>query len=140
MMRRFLLFLAISAGLYAQREMTVAQLTGFVQSSAAQHSDDRAVAEVVKKIKLTEKLDQRTASALMSLGGPKTANALHDLSEGSRDLPDPPPPAAAPPKLPPRILTTPDSEERVKILDAVREYALNYTANLPNFICTQVTR
>jgi len=141
MTRRLALLFAISTALYAQREMTVAQLSGFIKSSVAQHLDDRSIAEVVKKIKLTEKLDQRTASSLMSLGaGPKTANALHDLSEASASLPDPPAPGAAPPKPPRRILTTPDSEERVKILDAVREYALNYTANLPNFICTQVTR
>jgi hypothetical protein len=39
----------------------------------------------------------------------------------------------------PVMLTEPDSVERTKILDAVREYALNYTQNLPNFICMQVT-
>jgi hypothetical protein len=27
-----------------------------------------------------------------------------------------------------------------KILDAIKEYASNYTANLPNFVCVQVTR
>ena len=137
----FVLFIAFAAALYAQRQMTVAELSGFIKSSVAQHLDDRSIAEIVKKTKLTEKLDQRTATALMSLGaGPKTANALHDLAEASAALPDPPSPTAAPPRPPPRILTAPDSVEQAKILDAVREYALNYTANLPNFICTQVTR
>jgi len=140
--RRLALFLAISAALYAQRQMTIAQLTGFIKSSVAEHLDDRSIAEMLKKTKLTEKLDQRTATGLMSLGaGPKTANALHDLSEASANLPDPPSPAAAAaPKAPARTFTVPDSEEQAKILDAVREYALNYTASLPNFICTQVTR
>jgi len=33
-----------------------------------------------------------------------------------------------------------DSIEQAKIIDAAREYALNYTKQLPNFICVQVTR
>jgi hypothetical protein len=141
MIRRFALMLTISAALYAQRQMTVAQLAGFIKSSVVQHLDDRSIAETVKKIKLTEKLDQRTATELMSLGaGPKTANALHDLVAESAGLPDPPSPNAPAPRPAPRMLTVPDSVEQAKVLDAVREYALNYTANLPNFICTQVTR
>jgi hypothetical protein len=141
MTRRLALLFTISVALYAQRQMTVAQLSGFIKSSVASHLDDRSIAETVKKIKLTEKLDQRTATELMSLGaGPKTANALHDLSEASAGLPDPPAPTAPAPKPAPRMVTLPGLEDRGKILDAVREYALNYTAGLPNFICTQVTR
>ena len=35
---------------------------------------------------------------------------------------------------------TPDAAEQARALAAVREYALNYTAKLPDFICTQVTQ
>jgi len=44
------------------------------------------------------------------------------------------PPARPTPKPPP------SSEEQAAILTDVREYALNYSKNLPDFICTQVTR
>jgi hypothetical protein len=98
---------------------------------------------------------------LMSLGaGIRTSAALRELATASAGLPAPPPPAVAPgaaaPGAPPPgtsdarltistkprtpMLTEPDSQEREKILDAVREYALNYTQSLPNFICTQVIR
>ena len=38
-----------------------------------------------------------------------------------------------------RPIAPPTSEEQAAILDEVREYALTYSANLPDFICTQVT-
>jgi hypothetical protein len=140
-MKRLALFVVISTALYAQRQMTVAQLSGFIKSSVAQHLDDKSVAEILKKTTLTEKLDARTLTELMNLGaGPRTSAALHDLSTASASMPAAASPAIAAPKPPPRILTAPDSVEQTRILDAVREYALNYTANLPNFICTQVTR
>ena len=41
----------------------------------------------------------------------------------------------APPPIPP-----PSSEEQGRILNNVREYAIDYSRRLPNFICTQVTR
>jgi hypothetical protein len=41
---------------------------------------------------------------------------------------------------PRQVTVAPDEADRSKILDAVREYALNYSETLPNFICTQVTR
>ena len=34
----------------------------------------------------------------------------------------------------------PSSEEQAGIINDVREYALNYSKNLPDYICTQVTR
>jgi len=46
--------------------------------------------------------------------------------------------AALPPIVPPP--PTPPTEEQLKIIEEVRENALAYTNNLPNFICLQVTR
>jgi hypothetical protein len=43
-----------------------------------------------------------------------------------------------PPK--PKPIPPPDSEEQARILAAVRKYALDYSKNLPDFICAQVTR
>ena len=34
----------------------------------------------------------------------------------------------------------PDAAEQVQVIGEMREYALNYTAKLPNFLCLQVTR
>src|SRR6185437_9901616 len=41
-------------------------------------------------------------------------------------------------KAPP--IPPPDSIRQQKILGLMRQYALSYTQNLPNFICVQVTR
>ena len=142
MILRMILLIAISASAYAQRTMTVAQLTGFIKSSVEQNLDDKQVAEVLKRTKLSEKLDQRALGQLMNLGaGPRTSAALRELSETSMSLAGP---TAAPPAPAPKpvrvVIMAPSPEEQSKILDAIREYALNYTQNLPNFFCTQVTR
>jgi hypothetical protein len=137
---RFLLVLVTAAILTAagEQNMTVAQLVMFIRSSVQLKQPDRQVAEYLRKIKLTDKLDDRTIEDLQSLGaGPKTVAALRELGDASASLrvapPPPPPPVYVPP--PP-----PSSVEQAKIIDEAREYALNYTKQLPNFICVQVTR
>jgi hypothetical protein len=137
---RFLLVLVAAAILTAAGEMnmTVAQLVMFIRSAVQLKQPDRQVAEYLRKVKLKDKLEDRTIEDLQSLGaGPKTVAALRELGEASTSLtvapPPPPPPVYVPP--PP-----PDSVEQAKIIDQTREYALNYTKQLPNFICVQVTR
>ncbi len=137
---RYLLVLVTAAVLFAAGEMnlTVAQLVMFIRSSVQLKQPDRQVAEYLRHVKLTDKLEDRTIEDLQSLGaGPKTVAALRELAEASANLtvapPPPPPPVYVPP--PP-----PSSEEQAKIIDQTREYALNYTKQLPNFICVQVTR
>ncbi len=39
-----------------------------------------------------------------------------------------------------QTIPPPDSVRQREILDSIRQYALNYTQNLPNFVCAQVTR
>lgn len=136
-----LTFLLIAAMVFAQRTMTVAQLAGFIKSSVEQKLDDKEVAEVLKRTRLSERLDQKALSDLMSLGaGPRTSLALRELSETSAGRPAPPAaPSAAAPKRPAISTLNPTPEQQSQILDGIREYALNYTASLPNFICTQVT-
>ena len=113
--------------------MTVAQLVMFIRSSVELKQPDRQVAEYLRKIKLTDKLDDRTIEDLQSLGaGAKTVAALRELSEASTSLPVAPPPPPKPVYIPP---PPPDSVEQAKIIDQAREYALNYTKQLPNFIC-----
>ena len=51
----------------------------------------------------------------------------------------PPPVAAAPAPPPPQGPPPPNSQELAEILDLIRANAINYSNNLPNFLCTQVT-
>ncbi len=129
-----LFFLAAPA--LAQRALTVAQVIAFVDSQIKLKGDDRATADFLRDIKLTQKLNDRDVEDLQGKGaGPRTIQALRKLSEDSAGLPAAPPPPAPPPVTPP-----PSAAEQTAILAAMREYALNYTKNLPNYMCVQTTR
>jgi hypothetical protein len=118
--------------------MTVDQLRGFIRSSVQQRLADKDVAGYLKQIKLSNKLDDSTIEDLQGLGaGPKTVEALKVLGTATKDLTPPPPPA---PKVVAKPIPPPDSKEQADVLKDVTEYALLYAKNLPNFICTQVTR
>lgn len=137
---RFLLVLVTAGILTAAGEMTmtVAQLVMFIRSSVELKQPDVKVAEYLRKVKLTDKLDDRTIEDLQSLGaGAKTVAALRELGEASAGLRAAPPPPPRPVYVPP---PPPDSTEQARIIDETREYALNYTKKLPDFICVQVTR
>jgi hypothetical protein len=123
----------------AQQQLTVDKLTEFITSSISQKMADKDVAAFLASVKLTEKLTPRTVEDLQSKGaGPRTVAALSHLAEISATLPAPGPKAAAPkPKpLPP----PPSYEEQQRVIEEAREYALNYSKTLPDFICLQVTR
>jgi hypothetical protein len=127
-----------SSTLFAQMRMTVDQLRAFVQSSKQLGHSDKQVADYLKKVKLVNQLDDSAIEDMQGLGaGPKTVEVLKSLADGAKSLPPPPPP-------PPRVVTVaapgPDAREQGRILQDVREYALDYVKHLPNFICTQVTR
>jgi len=69
--------------------------------------------------------------------GPKTVQALRELSATTGNLP------AAPPIAPPPVavvIPPPSREEQKQVLGAATEHALTYLKTLPDFICTQVTR
>jgi len=137
---RCLLVLVTALTLSAAGEMplTVAKLTEFIKSAVQMKSPDKQVAETLRHFKMTEKLDDRTIEELQSLGaGSKTVAALKELGDASASLPEAAPPAPKPVVVP---LDPPDSIEQGKILDEAREYVMNYTKSLPNFICVQVTR
>ena len=135
-----LLFVSLAAAAPAQTKMSVEQVVGFVKSSVQLHEDDRKVAEVVKKIQLSNQLDARTVETLQTLGaGRLTVAALRALITESASLPaaPAPPPAPAGTAAP---IPAPDAEAQKKILAAITEDAVNYSKGLPNFICLQVTR
>jgi len=137
---RCLLIVLTAALLTAASEMnmTVAQLVMFIRSSVELKQPDNKVAEYLRHVRLTDKLDDRTIEDMQSLGaGSKTVAALRELSDASATLPAAAPPPPKPVYVPP---PPPDSIEQGKIIDQARDYALNYTKQLPNFICVQVTR
>ena len=132
------LLLAVCLGVQAQGTITVDQLVSFIRSAIQRKQDDRQVATYLLKVHLSNRLEDRTVEELQALGaGVKTVAALHVLRDASANLspalPLPPPTEAKP--IPPA-----SAAEQKKVLGEATEYALNYEKNLPNFICTQVTR
>ena len=129
--------LCVLAGL-AQQQVTVDRLTEFLNSALSQKQPDKDIAAALAGMKLSQKLDTRTIEELQGRGaGPKTVAALTRLAEASASLPAPGPKAEAPR---PKPLAPPSYEEQQAVLNAAREYALNYSRSLPDFICLQVTR
>jgi hypothetical protein len=124
-----------------QRALTVAEVTSFIKNTVKQRQDDRLVADyLLKHMKMKERLDDKTVEELQGMGaGPRTTSALRKLSQESAGLPVaapvlPPAPVVVPPPIPP-----PSAQEQAEIIDLVRVNAINYSNNLPNFLCTQVT-
>jgi hypothetical protein len=123
----------------AQGPMTISELNAFIKSQIKMKGDDRSTADFLRKVKLTQKLEDKTVEELQGLGaGPKTIAALRKLEEESASLAAAPPPRPPAAKAPPK--PAPDSMEQAEVIAAMREYALNYTAKLPNFLCLQITR
>jgi len=137
-MRAVIWLLVAVLTLTAQMRLTVRQLSSFIESSIRMGHDDRKVADYLKRVALKERLDARTVETLQGLGaGPRTVEVLRLLAESSKNLPAPEPApakAVAAPKPPP------GKAEQEEVLAQASEYAQNYVKNLPNFICTQVTR
>jgi hypothetical protein len=124
-------FLALGAWqVYAQLNMTADQVFTFIRSSIQLHHDDRKVADYVKKIKLSDKLDERRVEELQGMGaGRATVAALRALSSSSASLPEPPPPVVAAPKP---VIPPPNSIEQAQILHDMIENARNYSKSLPD--------
>jgi len=137
---RWVFVLATVLGMAAATEMslTVDKLVAFIRSSIQLKQPDRQVAEYLKHVKLSQKLEDQTIEELQGMGaGPKTVSALKELGTVSASLPLAPPPEAKPVATP---IPGPDSIEQAKIIDEVRNYVKNYTKQLPNFICVEVLR
>jgi hypothetical protein len=131
--------LAICSFAFAQAgTYTINQLREFLRSTIQQKTPDVEVAKFLRGVRLSERLDDRTIEDLQGQGlGPKTVAVLHNLGATTASLPKArpePPPPPPPPQKPP-----PSSEEQAQIIEDARENSLNYTRNLPNYICWQVT-
>jgi len=93
---------------------------------------DSELAKSLRKLNLNVKLDNRTAEELESeMSGPRSIAELENLREITRDMPLPAvlPWFASP--LPP------NADELRAIFGVVLRKTLVYTANLPDFICTE---
>jgi hypothetical protein len=120
-------------------KMTVQQLISFVKSQQQlikeRKSTDKATADFLAKVKLTDKLDESVIEDLQGEGaGRETIKALERLKEQSQGLTA----VSLAPKLPDEPIPIPSSEEQAKILDEVRDYVMNYDSSLPDFICLEV--
>lgn len=136
--RPILAALGLCVCAWAAQSMTVEQLLSFIRSSVKMKMADKDVAGYLAKIKLSEHLDERTVEQLQGEGaGPKTVAALDALATESASLPKPQPKA---PKPVYHAAPPPSSEEQQEIIGEIRDYAMNYSQSLPDFICTQVTR
>ena len=141
-MRRCIQFVCLIVGLAsvasAQMTMSVEKLVAFIKSSVQQKDDDRKVAEIVKKIKLTNQLDAPTIESLQEAGaGRLTVAALKALRTDSASLPAAPAPVA---KVTAAPIPGPSEELQQTVLAAITQSAVSYSEGLPNFICMQVTR
>lgn len=135
---KFVLLLALAVPGWAQRQMSVAQLQQFIKSSIDLKHKDKDVADIVKTLRLTERIDASAVEDLQGMGaGPRTLEALRALIPITAKLPTPAPPA---PVAPAFTLPAPSAAEQAELLEEIRRNALDYTSSLPNFICTQVTR
>lgn len=118
--------------------LTLDQLMKFLTSSVELKMTDNDVGKFLAKARLSERLDDVTIEKLLASGiGPKTLNALRTLRDQSQTLSTAKPAAAAPKWQPP---PAPNAVEQAAIMEEVREYALNYSKSLPNFLSTQVVR
>lgn len=134
-MRRFAVLLAICGAALAQQTMTVNQVSQFLHSATHElkgRQSDQEIATFLSKVKLSERLDDAMVEQLQAEGiGPKTLAALRALHDRSAALPAAPAAITARPIMPP----PPSSAEQAAILDSVRQYALEYSQKLPDFIC-----
>lgn len=131
---------ATAVAVFAQftYQMTADQVVAFIRSSIQLHHDDVKVASYVKRIKLTDKLEDRRVEELEGMGaGPKTVAALRKLAESSDTLAVAPPPPPPPPRA---TIPPPSAEDQKRILQAILSRARDYAKTLPDYMCVQVTR
>lgn len=122
----------------AQTRLTVQQLQSFIESSVKLKHPDKQVAEYLKKVKLSEQLDDNTIESWLAKGiGPRTVEVLKSLADDAKDLPKAAGPAV---KAPPVVIPPPSAEEMRNALEETKKYALGYSKRLPDFICAQMTR
>jgi hypothetical protein len=121
----------------AQNPLTADQLVGFVKSSIERKMTDVEISRYLRGVKMSQRLSESQFEDLLTIGlGQRSLQALHAIHDASQGLPLAPTAEAPVAKLPP----VPTQQEQDEIIAAVREYALNYSKDLPNFLCAQQIR
>ena len=121
------------------KPLTIRELIAFVKNNQQfikeGKSTDRDTAKFLASVKLSEKLDESVIEDLQGEGvGPQTIKALERLRDQSQNLTA----ANLQAPLPDDPIPVPTSIEQGAILDAVRDYVMNYDSGLPDFICLEV--
>ena len=113
---------------------SVETVVATVRNALRQNHGDSAAAKALRRIRLVERLDDRTIETLESEGaGAGTVTELLHMRDASVPMPLP---------LWPVIPTDPPParEEQNRVWKAAAATALHYTESLPNFICTEVVK
>jgi len=125
-------------GVCAASDYIIQQSKSFIHSVIQLKNSVNEVAAPPHKMKLSEHPDVAAVEVLEGqVAGPKTGAVRKELATESAALQEVQPPAPKPVYVPRR---RPSSEEQAKLLDKVRDYAINYTRKLPDFICLEETR
>jgi hypothetical protein len=156
---RFKILCLLMAGVLAAQaeqttKMNLDELKQMISSSLALKHDDKKIAEYLKHVQLTERLTDPMIEQYMAMGaGARTIHELQNLRDATaKQFPAKTDAAAGSggttsgdqPQLTLgtkheyKPIPPPDSVKQAQILDLFREYALNYTKNMPNFICLEV--
>ena len=125
----------LAAGAFPQ-DGSVAGLITTVREGLRIKRADIIIGGMVHDLKLTERLEDEVIEELQSEGaGPETLEELDRQRDLTRKLRGP----GAKLKLF-EAAPEPGSEEQSRVLEKARENALEYTAGLPNFLCTELVR
>jgi hypothetical protein len=152
-LRMICLIVAFVVAAQAQtQKINLDELKQMISSSLALKYDDKKIAEYLKHVQLTEKLTDPMIEQYMAMGaGARTVHELQVLRDatakqfpakteattaGAASADQPQMTLGAKHEYKP--IPPPDSVKQAQILDLFREYALNYTKNMPNFICLEV--
>jgi len=131
--------LFIASALFAQAGLRFDQLRDLLRSSITQGLSDKDVAKYLKDQQLTFNLTPVMVEEFQGLGvGPRTLAELRRLEEASRGLPAPA--AAVVNEQRPAGPPPPSDDEQRRIIAEARRNALEYTQQLPDFLCLQITR
>jgi len=115
----------------AQSVTPVAAVVASVRTGLDRNQKDSQVAKALHRVRLAERLDDRTIETLESEGaGPATVAELEQMRDASAHLPVPKTPAIPSP-------AAPGAGEQERVWDEARQTSLNYNASLPDFICTE---
>ena len=128
--------MAVLAAGASTQDGSIAGLLTTVREGLRIKRADVIIGGFVHDMKLSERLQDEVIEELQSEGaGPETLEELDRQRDLTRKLRAP----AQALKLfdaPPE----PGSEEQSRVLERAREHALQYTAGLPNFLCTEFVR